>query len=296
MAVTLDNLISSSSAGQGFEALWNKQTGLAAYTAGRWYDTSYLWGNPTQETYPGTPLTATLYTQANNPGFLYTGGNVSPMNKYLTKIEALTTAATLPAWLLLVDMLMYYPQINQNTNVQQLLINNVSLPRYTTGNGVMMFLNTIAGTTNASTVSLHPFGFNYTNYYGTTGRVIPGTVALTASAIVPHIIHSGVAANNFGPIIPLAAADQGVRSVQNVQFNVTTVAAGTASTVTLVLCKPLALVPLTTIFVPQGRNFIFDMPSMQRIYDGACLNFLLFAGAATPASTQLMAEMSFKWW
>lgn len=290
---SLSDIIAASSNGRNWRSVWNKATGLAAYTAGRWYDMSFLYGNPTSETFPGTALTAYQFTSANNPGWMNIGGNVAPYEKYLVNTEAFTTAATgVPSWLLLVDMLTYYPLINLNTNSQQNLINNATLPRYADGKGVMMYLNNISGTTGATAMNLHPTGFNYTNSYGATGRVIPGTVALTASAIVPQILHSGVAANNFGPFIPLAGADQGVKSVQSVQF---TAATGLAATTTLVLCKPLAQVPLTTAFVPQGRNLVFDMPSLQKIYDGAYLNFLLFAGAATAASTQFCAELVFKW-
>jgi len=290
---SLSDIIEASSNGRSQRTVWNKATGLAAYTAGRWYDTSFLYGSPTSETFPGTALNATLFSSTNNPGWMNIGGNVSPYEKYLVNMESFTTAATgAPCCLLLVDMLMYYPQINMNLNTQQNLINTVSLPRYTDGMGVMMFLGNVAGTTGATAMNLHPTGFNYTNNYGQDGRVIPGTVAMTASAIVPQIIHSGVAANNFGPFIPLCGADQGLRSVQSVQF---TAATGTAATGTLVLCRPLAQIPISTVFVPQGRNLIFDMPSVQRIYDGAYLNFLLYAGGAVVASTQFSVELSFKW-
>jgi hypothetical protein len=274
--------------------MWNKQIGTAAYTAGRWYDTSFLYGYPTSETFPGTALTSTLFTSTNNPGFMPTGGNVSPSQKTLTTIEAFAQNATsVPMWLLLVDQLMYYPQINLDTNLQQTLINTVTLPRYTSGSGVMMYFNVTAGTTGATATAIHPTGFNYTNSYGTNGRVIPGTVAFPASAIVPSIPHAQPASQNtMGPFLPLDAADQGVQSVQNVQF---TVSCGTVCTVNLILCKPIAAVPISTVWVPQGRNFIFDMPYMPRIYDGACLNFLLFSGVAVAASQQINAMMSFIW-
>ena len=290
---SLSDIIAASANGHSQRTVWNKATGLAAYTAGRWYDTSFLYGSPTSETFPGTALNATLFTSTNNPGWMNIGAPVSPLEKYLVNFEAMSPVATgAPSWLLLVDMLMYYPQVNLNTNSQQNLVNNVSLPRYSDGNGVMMYLNNIAGTTGATAMNLHPTGFNYTNSYGVDGRVIPGTVALTASAIVPQILHSGVAANNFGPFIPLAGADQGVRSAQSVQFTAST---GLAATATLVLCRPLAQIPISTAFVPFGRNLVFDMPCLQRIYDGAYLNFLLLAGGAVVASTPFYSDLVFKW-
>lgn len=52
MAITSqDGLISALSAGQRWRADWNKITGAAAYTAGRWYDFSPLNGTPVANTW-----------------------------------------------------------------------------------------------------------------------------------------------------------------------------------------------------------------------------------------------------
>lgn len=266
---------------------WNKITGAAAYAAGRWYNTFTLAGNPSAGSYTGTALAATQLSDATS-GAWYHGGNVSTDTKHLLNLEAVTAVATgVPSWLVLVDLLLYYPQINMNSATAQTLTNGATLPRYTSGAGVMAFLEitTTAGAT------AHNISMSYTNQASTAGRALSTTVSCTASAIPPHITHSGTAAANFGPFLPLAAGDQGIQSVQSVTIS----AASGAGQAALVLCKPLAKIPLTTVSVAGGRDFLFNMPSLPRIQDGACLGFLIFTGGAVAASSNLYAMADVGW-
>lgn len=137
---------------------------------------------------------------------------------------------------MLVDVQGYYPGINMNLNTAQTLLGSPTL-RYTNGVGLRAFL--CARATTGATA--HNIGYDYTNQAGTSGRVNPVTVAATASAIVPHIVHSGTAANNYGPFLPLARGDTGIQSFQTVTLSA---ASGTASTAALVIVKPLAQITL----------------------------------------------------
>ena len=287
-----DCLLRANAAGKNYSFVWQKVV-PAAHTAGRWYDLSGYVGSPPALAYGAPALTAT--TLVDGVGYVTStiphGGSVSGYQKYLTGIEVITHTATgAPCWLLLVDLLLYYSNCNMSSAVQQALTNVATLPRYTDGKGVMMFL-VITTASGATAHTLHTTGFTYTNTTPTAGRTIPGTVACTASAIVAHVPYSGTAVNNFGPFIPLAAGDLGVKSVENFQLS----ASSTAGLATLVLCKPLAWINLNAAFFPQGRDYLFHVPPLPRIYDGACLNFLQFAGAATAASTNLAAKLDFVW-
>lgn len=267
---------------------WNKITGAAAYTAGRWYNTFTLAGSPVAGNYTGTALTAVQLSDASQ-GAMWHGGNVSTDTKHVLNVGAVTAVATgVPSTLMLADLLLYYPGINMNVATLQTLTNGVSLPRYTTGDGVRAFLE-ITATTGATA---HNLSYSYTDEGGTAGSVNPVTVACTASAIVPHLTHSGTAANNYGPFLPLASGDRGIRSVQSVQLSAASGAAGTAA---LVLCKPLLTIPLTTLGVQSERDLLFQMPSLPQVVDGACLAWLLFTGAATAASTNFYGYVDTGW-
>ena len=289
---SFDQLVASIAAGRQNKYCWNKQTLLAAYSVGRWYDMFTLPGMPVAATFPGAALTPKACT-TSTIGWLPYGPDVEAgFNRYLSSMEVHTPVATgALSWLMLVDMLLYIPGLDMNSALQQVMAAGDALPRYADGVGVQMFLEA-AATTGATPHALHSAGFTYTNTTPTAGRVIPGTVACTVSAIVPHIVHSGTAVNNFGPFIPLAAGDKGVVSVENFQL---AQASGSASTATLVLCKPLAQIPLTTQFVASGRDLIFNLPTMPRVYDGACLNFLLCTGGLVAPSSNFEATLDFVW-
>lgn len=202
-------------------------------------------------------------------------------------MAAWATAATgVPGTLMLVDIQGYYPGINMNVNTAQTLLGTPSL-RYANGEGLRAFL-TARATTGATG---HNIGYNYNNQAG-VAKANPVTVAATASAIVPHLLHSGVAANNYGPFLPMAGGDTGIQ-----KFNTLTLSAasGTASTAALVLCKPLAQITLSVAGLMTEKDLLNQIPSLPVIKDGACLALLFGAGAATAASTTFAGSLETVW-
>lgn len=290
---SLDDFISEVTAnGKTFRWDWNKSTGAAAYTAGRWYEMSSLGGSPVANTFPGTALTwVTCNETAGNGTDIFGiphGGDVAPDTKHLTLAGAVTPIATgVPAVLMLCDLQGYWPGINMNVNTSQTLLGTPTL-RYANGKGLRMFL--VARATTGATA--HNISYSYTNQDGTTGRTNPVTVAATASAIVPHILHSGTAANNYGPFLPMRGGDTGIQNVASVQLSA---ASGTASTAALCLVKPLAIIPVTTLGVMAERDFLNQLPSLPEIKPGACLIWLLFAGAAVAAATPFNGYLEEGW-
>ena len=92
-------------------------------------------------------------------------------------------------------------------------------------------------------------------------------------------------------IVPLQAGDSGIRSVQSINLSVSYV----SGVLNLVLCKPLLTLPITTLGVTAERDLVNQFASMPRIYDGACLAWLMLAGAATPVGTPLSGHLEFGW-
>lgn len=288
---SVDDMVSEITSGKHYRADWNKLTGGAAYAAGRFYDMSPLAGTPIANAWAGTALTWTTCTESTGNGTqifgLRHGGDVSTDTKHLLNASAITAVATgVPAQLMLVDMQGYYPGINMNVATLQTLLGTPTL-RYTNGVGVRAAL--VVVTTTGATA--HNLSMTYTNSAGTGSRTLPVTVSCTASAITPHITHSGTAANNYGPFLPLASGDVGIQSVQSVQLS----AASGAGTAALVLYKPIMTIPLTTASVASERDFVNQIPSLPQIKDGACLTWLLFTGAAVAASTNFYGSIELGW-
>ena len=284
---SIDDLVSELSIGKFWRVDWNKLTGGSAYTAGRWYDMSMLNGHPVANPYSGTSLQATQL-DASSSGAMWHGGNVNPDTKHIINGGVWSAVGTaVPGVWLVCDFLLFYPGINMNSSASQTLTNPVGLPRYTDGNGVRAFL--VVTTTTGATA--HNFTMSYTNQAGTSGRTMPVTVACTASAIVGHITHSGTATNNYGPFLPMATGDYGIRSVQSVQLS----AASGAGTACLVLARPLCAIPIVAASVASERDFLNQLPCLPRVYDGAYIGLLFFAGGATAAASNIYGYLEFAW-
>lgn len=167
----------------------------------------------------------------------------------------------------------------------------IRTPRYSDGAGVQAFLHTsTAGTAGTTT-----FQLTYTNSGGTGSRTTPTTPALptnNATAPLLGIPYSGTGSGKFGPFFPLQGGDAGIRSVQNIILASSGVTTGVYN---LVLCRPLLSLPLTTIGVAAERDLVNQLPSMPRIYDGACLQWLIYAGAAIPNNTSYFGHLDFGW-
>jgi hypothetical protein len=287
---SIDNLLASQSGGKTYRAEYNKITGASAYTAGRSYDFSLLAGSPVANAWAGTSLAWTSCNESTGNGTQIFGlphsGNVSTDVKHLLNYSALTTAATgVPGTLVLIDMQGYWPGITNNLNTAQTLTGTPTL-RYTNGVGVRPYwVQTSTAGATGQNISL-----SYTNQAGTSGRSMPVTVAMTASAIVGHISHAGVAANNYGPFLPLASGDTGVQNVASVTFS-----AANTGTGALVLAREIARIPVGQVSLMTTMDLLNQVPSMPVIKDGACLTWIYVAGAATAASTTFMGHTEFVW-
>jgi hypothetical protein len=234
---------------------------------------------------------------ANQQGSIWPGALIGgTATKHLLTMSGQTAGATtVPITLLLVDLLGCYARIDGNTGSAITLANTLTLPRYTTGAGVMAY-SVVAPTTTGATA--HNISMTYTNQANTGTRSLPQTVAATVSAVNSHIYHTGTAANNIGPFYPLQAGDTGIRSVQTWQQSA---ANGTASTFTnLVLAKPIMELQLTTQFLLSERDMLNQFPSLPMIQEAAatsnpCLGIIAYAGAATPASTNFFGVNRYIW-
>jgi hypothetical protein len=287
---SMDDLVNEITSGKFNRADWNKLTAAAAYTAGRWYDFSGLAGTPVANAFAGSALAWRTCDELTGNGTqifgLPHGGNVSPDTKHILNVSAITSVATgVPAQLMLVDLQGYWPGISNNSAVAQTLTGTPTL-RYTNGAGCRLFwAQTAAAGATAQNIAL-----SYSNTVPTSGRSLPVTVSMTASGILGHISHSGTAANNYGPFLPLASGDTGVSNVASVTFS-----AANTGTGALCLARPLLTLPLTTVSVAAERDLLNQLPSLPRVMDGACLVWLYFAGAATGPTTNFYGGVEFGW-
>lgn len=168
---------------------------------------------------------------------------------------------------------------------------NWLLPRYTNGAGVQaIFFNSNATPLGAATPNL---SLGYTNSTQTTSRATPTVLPIGKTAASNSIIlytgATGVGKYNYG--VPLQSGDAGIAEINTIQ-NSTSYVSGEY---TVALVKELARFPLSTLGLAAERNFVFEMPSLPRIYDGAALYFLYGSGVATPANSAFSGHLDIVW-
>jgi hypothetical protein len=156
------------------------------------------------------------------------------------------------------------------------------------GAGVQMFITPSV----ALGAGVPNIQITYNAQDGHTGAVTPAVLPISnATAPIGQIEYAGTAAGKYGPFVPLAAADGGVRMATQFSYNVT----HTSGTTNLCLCRPLLTLPMTTIGVAAERDLVNQLPSLPRVYDGACLTWIMYAGAATPVSSNFNGHLDFAW-
>lgn len=168
---------------------------------------------------------------------------------------------------------------------------NTLLPRYTSGAGVKAFMwNTNATPMGAATPNLSLPA--YTNSAQTGSRATPTVLPVGKTAAANGLIlYSGTGAGKYGPFMPLQAGDSGIAQIDNVQISVSYV----SGEFSVALCRPLLTLPMTTIGVAAERDLLNQVPSLPRVYDGACLTWLLYNGAATPTNSAFAGHLDFAW-
>lgn len=168
---------------------------------------------------------------------------------------------------------------------------NTLYPRYTSGAGVQAFIWANNATPlGAATPTLQLD--NYTNSAQTSGRATPTTLPVGKTAAANGlIVYSGTGSGKYGPFMPLQAGDAGIAQVNNFDLSVSYV----SGEVSIGMCVPLAILPMTTIGVAAERDFLSQIPSLPRIYDGANLTILLYHGANTPTNSAFYGHLQFGW-
>lgn len=168
---------------------------------------------------------------------------------------------------------------------------NTLLPRYTNGAGLQSFMwanNATplgAGVPNLSLAS-------YTNSAQATGRATPTVLPIGKTAAANGLVlYSGTGAGKYGPFMPLQSGDAGIAKIDNIQLSATY----TSGEFSTGLCKPLGIFPMTTLGVAAERDFVNQLPSLPRIYDGAALYWMLYHGAATPVNSAFYGHCDFGW-
>jgi hypothetical protein len=284
---TLDDLISELGAGKsqklsGFRTIVTGATSVA----GRWHECMSGTGSGGTMTLTGTAGVGVALSSATAGAFPQQTVNVSTDTKHLLNMSAVTPAATaVPGLLVLTDLLYMYPSCVL-TGTPTTLNNGAAKPtRFNNGIGVQCS-GIVATAVGAATPALT---LTYTDSGGTGSNT--GNLTASANSLpVGSLFTGGTAATLGSPYMNLANGDSGVR-----QLDSYTLASGTTGTITYMLHRPIATIPLVAANVAGERDFLFNMPSLPKIDDDACLGFFLLTGGALTAGNQVTVDMTMAW-
>lgn len=168
---------------------------------------------------------------------------------------------------------------------------NWLLPRYTNGAGVnAIIFNSNATALGAATPNQ---SIGYTNSAQATGRATPAVLPVGKSASSnSHITYTGATgAGKYNYTMPLQSGDAGIAQINTIQNSVSYV----SGEYSVALIRELAQFPLSTTGLAAEQNFLYGLPSLPRVYDGAALYFLWGSGVATPPNSAFSGYLNFVW-
>jgi hypothetical protein len=248
--------------------------------ANAWTDLSVSTGLPLYQPYIGTPLTATAATGTNN-NYIFTGPTPpTGQQKYLLNwsIGGQASGAS-GATFILYDLLLYYPFVDGTDITQQFFDNTVTLPRYTTGEGVYpIFITQTPGAAGAVTCDI-----NYTNSKGASGQTLKMSVG--GGNTIGRIMNLSASSTSAAtPFIQLANGTQGVKSIESVTFN-----ASVGGFVTVALVKPLTQITNQEQQTYTEKNYIREGFVLPEIQNQAALQ-IMFTQASGAGSLGLVTS------
>ena len=240
--------------------------------------------SPNYNAYLGNALEATQMIGTGNRS-IYVGPGVSTERYLLSLSLTMAGASSYFPTTYFLDYLLSYAYVDLDSTDEQFLDNPVTLPRYTSGEGVRMIaVMQTPGTGLGATMTV-----KYTNSDGVAGRtVVMG--ARSSIVIGVNSVAQSPAFNAVGPFAPMANGDKGVRSVESVQLD-----GGIGGFAVIALVKPLTTLAANELLSTVEKNFLREHANLPRIYDGAFLNYLFNLAISTSALAPVIGQAQFVW-
>ncbi len=290
-----DDLISQITVNGKMDSIVYQKTTPAAGLAGHWQHAINGVGSIPAATFSGAEATFVATDNTWSEGAIPIGDQTSPATKHILNMGASVVAAAGAPWFVLPIDLVGYAKLT-TTNVSTTGAKTITMTpiaataanvdRYPNGEGLRAFVASYATMgANAPTMQLA-----YKNTAGVSKTTTAGCVS-TAAAPSGIILNSGNAANKYGPFLNMAAGDTGISDLESLTWGGTAHASGS---VFIGLCKPLCMpipVPATGLYTMV--DFVNTLPSLPRLRNGACIQFLVFATGATTSGGTLYTNFDY---
>ena len=285
--VSMDDIISEIAAGKIYRMPFIKVVNTGATSAAsRWHEALAGVGTGGPMTLTGSAGVGVALSSAT-AGCIPLNSDVTPDTRNLVAMSAITPATTMvPGYIILTDLLYMYPSCVVTTGAGTTLNNGASKPtRHNSGIGAMVSAF-VVGAVGATSPIITMTYINSTPTGSRTGYLR----APMASSIVGLGWGGGTAASPVGPYMEMNAGDSGVSELTSYST-----ASGTTGTVTFIIHRPIATIPIVLANTAGERDFLFGTPTLPKIDDGACLGMMVLIGGALTAGQVICGELAMAW-
>lgn len=270
--------------GQQYSSHFSSLNTSSTSSANKWYDMFPV--GPNAGTYSGSARTARQFTDMDL-GALPHGGNVSPKVKFMTGGYFIDQDAV--DLVLIYDRVLTYDGCVPNTTTQT-MTNTLAAQRYISAGqlGLCIMPTIQVGLSGGSNLA----ALTYVNQSGTSHTVpsptlMVGNTGTTASVSQPSIIAFSLSSGSGPVFIPLAAGDAGVQSITSYSMSATV-----TGSICFALVHPIAWLACPATGQGAEYDFLRQIPACERIYDGACIDFVQFSNSSFPLFT---GALDFVW-
>lgn len=249
---TYDDLIAALRAGQDLHFEYRKGAGTSS-AGTRWWRLHNSVGAPAAGSNP---------VAAPGEQYINAAGTISfpdktPNRKHLVALSGLVNDTTVDAGtretLLVYDRLAGVGSISLTT-ATTVVLNSVTVPRYTSGIGVEAWLEVTTSLTGTATVNL-------SSYTSDSGALHVGASATISTTSASDSVFQ----------LPLQAGDLGVKSVESIKIT----GAATVGVAAIVLMKPIATLAIMQAH-SNSQEYVLRLAALPFIDDGASIDFYYF--------------------
>jgi hypothetical protein len=251
---------------------WNATKAAASYTSGKPYSLWPAGGDPGAGAFTGSAVTSNQFT-ASDAGAIFFDNPSGGRTNHLTSFLAFLSAAV-EGQIVLIDRLLGYQGFVANTTADQTATTTPTLPRYTSGAGCKILVETqVAFSANAGTLEVY-----YRNESDTDNRVGSAlTIDASATASPCRIPTNG------GFFHSMQGSDRSVKRINKVKLPTSTFTTGTFS---VSIVKPIWSVPFIKGFQPEVlHQALHGIP----LDDSGCYQLLFMPYSSTTIS--VMADI-----
>ena len=251
----------------------------------RWIDWTFASGQPLYDAKTGTAGTFTPAIASRNDAIWFPGIGAG-MERRMTgmTIRSGTTGGVGSA--IIFDLLGYYPLIDGDSTDQQFFDNTLTLPRYTTGFGVIpVLVSSVAPSVQDGIATITYIGTDDIERTSPAFRFQNTTINGLVSGVPAN-----AAAGEGALSLPMVGGIQGCKAVTSLTYNQPP---GGLAAIYMLRVLGTCLFNGNQFLATEKQFLLHNGLNAPRVYDGAYINlFYRYAGAAT---ADFFGEFTFVW-